>query len=70
MIGLPGLKFSTGHSRLTNDRLQSADAYFLMVGNGNGDGAARGFLLHDDVAAAPANLFKAGVCQDRANLSP
>jgi hypothetical protein len=52
------LKLTTREARLANDRVQSADANLIMVGNGNGDSTLRNFLLHYDVATSTTNFFK------------
>jgi hypothetical protein len=40
------LKLTTREAGLANDRLQSADANLVMVGDGNGYSTLRNFLLH------------------------
>ena len=63
------LKLTTREAGLANDRLQSADAHLVMVGDGNSDSTLGNFLLHYDVAAlAATNFFETGFSQNSANL--
>jgi hypothetical protein len=62
------LEFRTGYSRLANDRSQRADPEFLVIRHRDRDGSALDGLLHDDMAASPANLYEAMSFQDRANF--
>lgn len=54
--------------RLTNDRLKSADANLFVVGDRDGDRRVGSFLLHDYVAASPADLSKSVGREKRAEL--
>ena len=62
------LKLTTREAGLANDRLQSADANLVMVGDGNGYSTLRNCLLHYDVATAATNFFETRFSQNSANL--
>lgn len=51
-------KLFSKNTALSNNRLQGANSNLTMVGNRNGGSASAGVLLHDNVAALLANLYK------------
>lgn len=55
---------------MSDDRAQSPNSDLGVVGNGNGERAVVGALLHDYVAAAPPHFDEAVVLQDLADLAP
>jgi hypothetical protein len=65
-----GFEFMLRETRLPNDRLKCTDSNFVVIWNGNGCRALSQFLLHDDVASAPANFKKTIFRQNRANILP
>jgi hypothetical protein len=65
-VGL--LEFDSIEGGLPDDGQQGSNPNFIVVGNGDGDGAYRRFFLHDDVASAPAHFFETMSRQNFAHL--
>lgn len=65
-----GLKLAAEQFALPDDGKQCTDFELSVIRHGNGGGASVGLALHDDMAAAPADLNKPVFTQDTADLAP
>lgn len=66
---LLGFKDGPGNATLSNDRLQGADSYFWMVGNGHRHRAEIRSPLHNDMAAPLPDSLKPMLFEDAADIS-